>query len=57
MLKELDKTTDSSGYNPTTKKSSGRRNHFTRRNTMKLYQRTRSGQRISKEKWSILGRR
>jgi len=51
------KKTDDGKYNSIMKKSSGRRNHFTRENMKKQHQRTRISQRIGKERQSILGRK
>jgi len=39
------------------KKSSGRRNHFIKRDMMKWNERIRSDQGTRKRRWSILGRR
>jgi len=41
---------NNSRYNPATKKSSGRRNHFIRRNKMKWYQGAISSQKIGKRR-------
>ena len=49
--------TDNSRYNYATKKSSGRRNHFIRRNMMKWYEGARSNQEIGKIRQSVLERR
>ena len=53
----MNKITNNSRNNPAKKKSSGRRNHSTRRNKIEWYQRARSNQEIGKKRWSILGRR
>ena len=53
----MDKKTDNSKNNSTTKKLSGRRNHFIRGNTVKQHQETRSNQGIEERRWSILEKR
>ena len=46
----MNKITNNSRNNPAKKKSSGRRNHSTRRNKIEWYQRARSNQEIGKKK-------
>ena len=49
--------TNNGSSNNDMEKSSGRRNHFTRRNTMEWCQRTRGAKRIRKGRQTILGRK